>query len=201
MLLGLAQFVLILAMLQPVDWGWQVLGILGTTSGTALFISVCAVSAMSKVRRTRLVNVVSLIAAVTVLGSAIGWASLGGGPLLFDGAHAPWIWVIIVGDAWFTGWALVLAFDGQPVRAPGIGVLAAFLTLRTAVEWFFFLPILMPTTVPAEPTGPDSTGGTVLLFAAVMLGGYILIAGWTLALGRQLVARSPRQSEAPPSTT
>jgi hypothetical protein len=186
--LGVAQLALIVALVQPIDWGWQVLGILGTTFGLGLFAAIAVVFATCHVQRTGLIGLVTFIAALAVLAAAASWASLFGGPLLFDADQAPRIWTIIVADGCFTVWAIVLAFDPAPPNAPGIPVLAGLLAIRTVVEWFFFLPILLPTSPPVEQPAGNSAGGTILLFAAVMLGGYVWIGLWDLALGRWLIS-------------
>jgi hypothetical protein len=195
---GVAQLALIIALIQPVDWGWQVLGVLGTVYGLGLFAAILVVIAPADVQRKGLIRIATLIAAAAVLAAAASWASLAGGPLLFEADEAPRILIIIAADACLLAWAALLSFDPRPPNAPAIGVIAAFLILRTVVEWFYFLPILVPTGPTVEQPAGSSSGGTVLLFGAVVLGGYIVIAVWDLVLGVWLIkARLARAEGAP----
>jgi hypothetical protein len=186
--LGVAQLALVVALVQPIDWGWQILGILGTTFGLGQFLALAIVFATCDARRKLLVEVVTLIAAMAVLAAAASWASLYGGALLFEADQAPRIWTIILADGGFAVWAIVLALDPSPPNAPGIPALAGLLAIRTVVEWFYFLPILLPTSPPVDQPAGNSGGGTILLFGAVMLGGYVVIGLWDLALGRWLIS-------------
>ena len=185
--LGAAQLFLLVAVVQPIDWGWQIVGILGTTYWIGLFVAVGVVVATIAIKHEALLGIATLIAALAALAGAASWASLGGGPLLLGPSEALRIWTILVADGCLAAWAILVALDGGARSASGIALIAGLLAVRTVLEWLYFVPILVPANPPVEQLTGDTSGAGVLLFGAVFLGGYILVAVWELVLGRSVL--------------
>jgi hypothetical protein len=191
--LGVAQLALLVALVQPIDWGWQVVGALGTVYSLGLFAAVLVGVATSDVRPKMLIGVVTLVAAVAILAAAGAWASLEGRPFLLEAGEAGRIWTIIAADACFAVFAIGVSVGPRPPRVPALPIVGVLIGLRAFAAGLYFLPLLQPAVAADQPSG-DTSGAAVLLLAVAVLGGYILIGVWDLVLGGWLI-RAGRQPE------
>lgn len=196
--LGAVQLALVGAIFLPVDWGWPILGALGVVYGVALFVVIGAIVAVGNVKHARWMGIATLIAALATLVGALAWGSLFGGALLIDSSEAPRIWTLVVTDAVFAAWLILMALDSAAPKAPGLALLALLLAFRAALEVVFFLPLLGPNaTSPLDQQAGDNSGAAALILGVIVLGGTLVVAAWEIVLGNRLrqpgaaVVRSP----------
>jgi len=190
---GVAQLALLVALVQPIDWGWQVVGALGTVYSLGLFAAILVVVAVSEVRRTMLIGIVTLVAAVATLAASVAWASLEGGAFVLGAEEAARIWAIIAADSCFAVWAVTISVGPRPPRTPALPIVGVLIGIRAVLAGLYFVPILMPASAADQPSGSTS-GAAVLLLAVAVLGGYILVGVWDLVLGGWLI-KAGRQPE------
>ena len=185
-ILALVQLGLLVALTRPIDWGWQVLGALGTVYGLAQVVAIGAVIAVVPVRHEGRVGVATFVAVSAALVGAFCWASLQGGPLLLEQDEVPRILLLIAADGFFAIWLIVLARDSGRCVAPRIDVLAALVGCRVLLELTGLCLWLFPSDSSPRPSG-SSSGAAFLLPGLLVLSAYLLMPCWEIAVARWLV--------------
>ena len=187
-LLGVGQAVLLAAALgRVIDPGWQAFGAAGTINGLAM--AAIAATSVRDVRGRRgsgVLGGVALAAVAAGLVSAGAWATLGGGTFRLDDAGRAA--VLVAGDTVFVAWCVARAMAGAAASRASAVTPVLVLGLRLAAE----LALLRGIAVPGPPTPAGTTSGLYgIALGAVVIGGWIAIAGWAVGEGLRLDRLSP----------
>jgi hypothetical protein len=159
-------------LLDPGPMTFDVVGILSGLGVVAVAVSIARAS-HGQLRRAELT---AGIAAGLVCAGV--WLSLGGATLYTNDAVRGVL--LVCADIVFAGALVARTLIQRPSDVLGLGVLACVLVLRALAETLLLPGLVAP---PTATPGGHSSGIEGIVIAGLVVGGWLLLAAWEVALG------------------